>query len=277
MALVEEKHATQVMAEMGWTEVPKPTTAVPFEGFESAEMVPMDEAHDLMQPWHALQLALVAEQRAERFFAHLASIADNDAVRKAALELQQEEREHVEVIEAWLKRTPRPEANWANDPDPPYHHSSRIRRLCIWPCLTKTGRSAGPGLLLSLQMEPAVARGRADEQCSSERNNGGRVLLKPEGRLAGRPTRALHAHRGCNRQVRTCRRATRKLASIKTASVSAIECLLTAAEIDAATAQFQPRPGIRSLRVVSLKRSIANAVVVMAAAPAQAWTMPKIM
>jgi rubrerythrin len=123
MALVEEKHATQVMAEMGWTEVPKPTTAVPFEGFESAEMVPMDEAHYLMQPWHALQLALVAEQRAERFFAHLASIADNDAVRKAALELQQEEREHVEVIEAWLKRTPRPEANWANDPDPPYHHS----------------------------------------------------------------------------------------------------------------------------------------------------------
>ncbi len=123
MAVIEGKHATQVMAEMGWTEVPKPTTAVPFEGFESAEMVPIDELHYLMQPWHALQLALGAEQRAERFFAHLASIADNDTVRKAALDLQQEEQEHVELIEAWLKKIPKPEADWADDPDPPRHHS----------------------------------------------------------------------------------------------------------------------------------------------------------
>ena len=121
MAQVEGKHATVVMAQMGWTEVPKPTSAIPFEGFESAEVVPMDEAHYLMQPWHALQLALAAEQRAERFFAHLASIADDETVRKAALELQQEEREHVEVIESWLKKTPRPDADWAHDPDPPQH------------------------------------------------------------------------------------------------------------------------------------------------------------
>jgi rubrerythrin len=119
MSVIEGKHAEQVMAQMGWSELPAGPRAAPWEGFESAEMVPADELHYLMQPWHALQLALGAEQRAERFFAHLASIADDEAVRKAALELQDEEREHVELIEAWLKRTPKPDANWADDPDPP--------------------------------------------------------------------------------------------------------------------------------------------------------------
>ena len=123
MAVIEGHHAEQVMAEMGWSAMPVAPRAMPWEGFESAEMVPTDELHYLMQPWHALQLALAAEQRAERFFAHLASIAENEGVRKAALELQAEEREHVELIEAWLKKTPEPAADWADDPDPPRYDS----------------------------------------------------------------------------------------------------------------------------------------------------------
>ena len=72
-----------------------------------------------MQPWHALQLALAAEQRAEAFFARLAQVATDDAVKRAALELQDEEREHVELVRAWLKKVPEPDADWAIDPDPP--------------------------------------------------------------------------------------------------------------------------------------------------------------
>ena len=123
MSVIEGRHATQVMAEMGWSELPKPTVAAPWEGFESAEMVPVDEMHYLMTPWHALHLALAAEQRAERFFAHLVSVAGDDKVRNAARELQREEREHVELIEAWLKKVPHPRIDWADDPDPPRYDS----------------------------------------------------------------------------------------------------------------------------------------------------------
>ena len=120
MAQYEGKHATQIMAQMGWTTDPPP----PAGGFgwpdnEGPETVPIDEVHYLMQPWHALQLALAAEQRAEIFFGQLAQAATSDEVRRAALELQDEEREHVELVRAWLKKVPEPDRDWANDPDPP--------------------------------------------------------------------------------------------------------------------------------------------------------------
>lgn len=119
MAAIEGKHAAQILAEMGWQEPPAYAAAPAWEGFESAESVPIDEVHYLMRPWHALQLALAAEQRAERFFAELAMSAQAEPIRKAALELRDEEREHVELVRQWLARVPQPEPDWAVDPDPP--------------------------------------------------------------------------------------------------------------------------------------------------------------
>jgi rubrerythrin len=119
MSVIEGKHAAQIMAEMGWTQPPPYAVAPAWEGFESAEAVPIDEVHYLMRPWHALQLALAAEQRAERFFAELAMSAHAEPVRKAAIELRDEEREHVELVKAWLAKVPQPEKDWAVDPDPP--------------------------------------------------------------------------------------------------------------------------------------------------------------
>lgn len=120
MAVIEGKHAAQIMAEMGWTEAPKHIAVLPvIDGFESPESTPVEDVHYLMQPWHVLQLALANEERAERFFAHLASVATVESVRKAALELQQEEREHVELVKAWMQKVPQPDNNWDHDPDPP--------------------------------------------------------------------------------------------------------------------------------------------------------------
>jgi rubrerythrin len=120
MADIEGKHAQQIMAEMGWTTTPAPLpAAIRWDGFEAPETTPSDEVHYLMQPYHALQLALAAEQRAERFFAQLVRAATTTSVRKAARELQEEEREHVELVLAWMKKVPKPDADWANDPDPP--------------------------------------------------------------------------------------------------------------------------------------------------------------
>src|SRR3990167_4251609 len=121
MAVIESKHATKIMTEMGWKEAPAHTTTPVFEGFESPESAPIDDVHYLMQPWHVMQLALANEERAERFFAHLASVATVESVRKAALELQEEEREHVKLVKAWMQKVPQPESNWDHDPDPPHY------------------------------------------------------------------------------------------------------------------------------------------------------------
>jgi rubrerythrin len=120
MADIEGKHAKQIMAEMGWTTMPAPRPGTAFRtGFEAPETAPGDEVHYLMQPYHALELALANEQRAERFFGELARAATTASVRTAARELQAEEREHVELVRAWMKKVPKPDADWANDPDPP--------------------------------------------------------------------------------------------------------------------------------------------------------------
>jgi rubrerythrin len=119
MAKIEGKHAEQIMAEMGWKQMPAMAAVAAWEGFEGPETTPADEIHYLMRPWHVLQLALANEERAERFFARLARLATVPSVRKAALELQDEEREHVELILAWIKKVPQPERDWAVDPDPP--------------------------------------------------------------------------------------------------------------------------------------------------------------
>ncbi len=96
MASYESKHADDIMATMGWSESPPLTPrSGTWPDYEAPETTPGDEVHYLMQPLHALQLALAAEQRAERFFAELARVATVAAVRAAALELQAEEKEHV--------------------------------------------------------------------------------------------------------------------------------------------------------------------------------------
>jgi len=120
MAEHEGKHARRIMAEMGWREAPElPPQARTWPGHEQPETLPFDEVHYLMQPWHALQLALVAERRAEAFFALLARMGPNESVRTAAHEMQAEEARHVELVQAWIERTPKPDADWAVDPDPP--------------------------------------------------------------------------------------------------------------------------------------------------------------
>lgn len=120
MAAIEGRHAQQIMAQMGWRQAPQLSVRAPvFEGFEAAETAAVDEVHYLMRPWHVLQMALANEERAERFFARLASLATVEAVRQAALELQQEEREHVELVKAWMLKVPQPQIDWDHDPDPP--------------------------------------------------------------------------------------------------------------------------------------------------------------
>jgi len=119
LSRIEQRHADQILEQMGWKQSPVSSADVGWQGAEGPETADPTELHYLMQPYHALQIALHNETRARDFFAHLAKVTTNAGVRKGALEMQEDEAEHVRLIEEWLKRTPKPDANWEADQDPP--------------------------------------------------------------------------------------------------------------------------------------------------------------
>lgn len=119
LAEVEALHAKRILDEMRWPSMPALPPAYAWEGAEGPETAPLDAAHYLMQPFHALEIALRCEQQAQKYFEDIAAAQVPPAVRTAALEMAGEEREHVQLIQQWLKRVPRPAPGWDEDPDPP--------------------------------------------------------------------------------------------------------------------------------------------------------------
>ncbi len=119
LSRIEQRHADQILDQMGWKQSSVSSAAYRWEGTEGPETADTTELYYMMQPYHALQIALHNEKRARDFFAHLAKVTTNAGVRKGALEMQEEEAEHVRLIEEWLKRTPKPDPNWEADQDPP--------------------------------------------------------------------------------------------------------------------------------------------------------------
>lgn len=119
LSRIEQRHADQILEQMGWEQSPVASANYRWEGAEGPETADPTELHYLMQPYHALQIALHNEKRARDFFAHLAKVTTSAGVRKGALEMERDEAEHVRLIEEWLKRTPKPDSNWEADQDPP--------------------------------------------------------------------------------------------------------------------------------------------------------------
>jgi rubrerythrin len=120
LARIEHRHAEQILEDTGWVEPPAPpSTGYRWEGPEGPETGDFTALHYLMQPYHALEIALHNEKRAHRFFQDLARSATTDKVRREAEAMAAEEAEHVRLIEDWMERTPRPAPGWDHDPDPP--------------------------------------------------------------------------------------------------------------------------------------------------------------
>jgi len=123
MSVIEGKHADKILKQMGWgSPPPLPSGPAPWPGYECPESAAQEDVHYLMQPYHALEVALACEQRALRFFENLVRVASVPEVRAAATEMRDEEREHVELVRAWMAKVARPEEGWADDPDPPRYH-----------------------------------------------------------------------------------------------------------------------------------------------------------
>ncbi len=120
MAEIERRHAKSIAETMKWQDVPVlPPGLLDWASVSVPEGAASDDVHYLMLPYQALQLALAGEERAVAFFTRMAEMAETEAVRKAARELRDEEREHVELVKAWMAKVAPPVSDWADDPDPP--------------------------------------------------------------------------------------------------------------------------------------------------------------
>lgn len=120
MAQYEQHHVEHILADMGWAEdVITPRQAGMWATPESPEVVPIEEMHYLMHPWHALNLALAAERRALAFFEALVRDAGSDTIRRVAEQMRDEETEHVALVQAWMAKVQPPGPDWSVDPDPP--------------------------------------------------------------------------------------------------------------------------------------------------------------
>jgi rubrerythrin len=86
---------------------------------EGPETAPFDSLHYLMQPWHALEIALRCETEAKKYYDGIAASRAPREVREAAQEMAAEEEEHIRLVREWMKKVPPPPQGWDEDPDPP--------------------------------------------------------------------------------------------------------------------------------------------------------------
>jgi rubrerythrin len=119
LADIEAIHARRILDEMQWPTMPAMPPAYAWETPEGPETAPFDSLHYLMQPWHALDIALRCERQAQAYYEGIAASRAPKPVRDAAREMAAEEAGHVTLIEEWMKRVPKPAAGWDEDPDPP--------------------------------------------------------------------------------------------------------------------------------------------------------------
>jgi rubrerythrin len=119
LAQIESRHVTQIQELCVGIELPQ---RAPWEllwrGAESPEAMDLAAVHYLLSPHEAVRLALGHEAKAEEFYRGVAGRARLVPVRQLALQLADEEAEHVRWLKDWLQRYPARETV-AEDPDPP--------------------------------------------------------------------------------------------------------------------------------------------------------------
>lgn len=77
-----------------------------------------EEAFDpSLNAYDALRYARENEVRAMDYYADVGQHTADEEVKRLAAEFAAEETEHVQALEDWLARTPRPSAPWSHDPD----------------------------------------------------------------------------------------------------------------------------------------------------------------
>jgi len=120
LATIERKHVDKVEATGAAAATPRIAPLdYQWTDPEGPETSPYGGAHYLMEPYHALRLALHNEERGVAFFEAAAYLTPDAEVRRLAQEMAAEEHEHVHLVRAWLDKVPVPAVTWDEDLDPP--------------------------------------------------------------------------------------------------------------------------------------------------------------
>lgn len=67
----------------------------------------------MMTPRHALEIALLGEERAAAFFESVVMTAEDPLLRTLAAEMAADENDHIVMLEKLLEKTPSPVVDWA--------------------------------------------------------------------------------------------------------------------------------------------------------------------
>jgi len=101
----ERKHGEELRKrrQERFGETPRRVTRSMLYDVEAPEY---ESVRAFMTPREALGVALAAEKKAEAFFGGLLAVVGDDGIRGLLSDLQKEEKEHVEMVEAELAKLP---------------------------------------------------------------------------------------------------------------------------------------------------------------------------
>jgi rubrerythrin len=118
MARFSKLHGDEISERAKDVELPK-LKSWEYRWRAPAHEVGDDEGiHYLMTPYHALTYARENEIRGRDFYRTAAEQGADEEVRRLGNEFAAEEQEHVEALDHWIEKTPRPSLSWMEDPDP---------------------------------------------------------------------------------------------------------------------------------------------------------------
>lgn len=120
LARLEADHAARIAKAAPDVDISTiPAWEYRWEGMEAPESIDFAQAHYLMTPYHALELALQNERRALEFFQAVARSTPNHEIARLAGEFARDEESHVAHVQAALARTDRPGVGFDHDWDEP--------------------------------------------------------------------------------------------------------------------------------------------------------------
>lgn len=90
-----------------------------WETMEGPETADISDVNYLMSTRQALKIAQGNEQRAHDFYSEISRESPSPEVQALAAEFADEEKEHLELLDDWLARTPESDEETVFDPDPP--------------------------------------------------------------------------------------------------------------------------------------------------------------
>lgn len=120
LAVESDVHVKQVQRLAATTQLPDIAPwAFKWSSPDGPESLPVDDMHYLISRRQALELALHNEIRGLDFYEQVAKGSPSAEVRQIAGEMAVEEREHVEMLKAWLSREDDAGLSSLTDLDPP--------------------------------------------------------------------------------------------------------------------------------------------------------------